>query len=245
MKKIFFAIIDTLSVPGTNAQQDKIPLKDVFTDAIAQTQLMLANIARESGGKNDWIVPRTLEQATLNLVHSGDWTSGFFPGQLWLLYEFTKDTVWKQKADSFTRLLAKEQYNGRTHDMGFKIYCSYGNGFRLTGDPSYKAVIIDSAKTLVTRFNKRIGSIRSWDHNKDKWQFPVIIDNMMNLELLFAATRLSGDSVFYKVAVAHANTTLRNHFRENFSSYHVVDYDTLTGKVIQENTHQGYADHSA
>ena len=155
------------------------------------------------------------------------------------------DAKWKAKADSMTRLLEKEQFNGNSHDVGFKVYCSYGSGYKLTHDTHYKEVIIQAAKTLAKRFNKTVGCIRSWDQNKQVWQYPVIIDNMMNLELLFAATRLSGDSTFYNIAVSHANTTLKNHFRKDFSSYHVVDYDTITGAAKQKMTHQGYSSESA
>jgi uncharacterized protein YyaL (SSP411 family) len=105
-------------------------------------------------------------------------------------------------------------------------------------------VIIESARTLSTRFNPTVGVIKSWD-NRTKWKYPVIIDNMLNLELLFAATQLSGDSSFYKIAVSHANTTMQNHFRNDYSSFHVVDYDTASGKVIQKTTHQGYSNESA
>lgn len=129
--------------------------------------------------------------------------------------------------------------------MGFKLYCSYGNGYRLTRDPAYRNIIVEAARTLSTRFKPKAGIIRSWDHHKEVWDCPVIIDNMMNLELLFAATRLTGDSAFYKIAVSHARTTLKNHYRPDFSSYHVVDYDTLTGKVLKKNTHQGFNDESA
>ena len=128
--------------------------------------------------------------------------------------------------------------------MGFKVYCSFGSGYKLTNDARYKQVIIESARTLSTRFNPVAGVIKSWD-NRTKWKYPVIIDNMMNLELLFAATQLTGDSSFYKIAVAHANTTMKNHFRPNNSSYHVVDYDTVSGNVIQKTTHQGYANESS
>jgi uncharacterized protein YyaL (SSP411 family) len=106
-------------------------------------------------------------------------------------------------------------------------------------------VIIQSARTLSTRFNPVTGTLRSWDHSRDKWGFPVIIDNMMNLELLFAATQMTGDSSFYKIAVSHANTTMKNHFRADYSSYHVIDYDTVTGKPVKKNTHQGYSHESA
>ena len=122
---------------------------------------------------------------------------------------------------------------------------SFGNGYRLTNDRHYKDVIIEAANTLSTRFNPKIGCIRSWDHHKDQWEFPVIIDNMMNLELLFWATKYSGDSLFYKIAVTHANTTMKNHFRPDYSSYHVVVYDPQTGAVKQRKTAQGAADESA
>src|SRR5678810_577451 len=141
--------------------------------------------------------------------------------------------------------IEREKTNGGTHDMGFKIYCSFGTGFRLTADQHYKEVIIQSAKTLSTRFRPITGTIRSWDHSSDKWAYPVIIDNMMNLELLFAATQLTGDSSFYKIAVTHANTTMKNHFRPDYSSYHVVNYNSETGAVQQKRTAQGAADSSA
>ena len=135
--------------------------------------------------------------------------------------------------------------NGSTHDMGFKVYCSFGNGYRLTQDEHYKEVLLQSAHTLATRFKPAAGIIRSWDHSAAKWVCPVIIDNMMNLELLFWATKESKDSTFYRIAVDHARTTMKHHFRPDFSSYHVIDYDTITGQVLKKNTHQGFADESA
>ena len=179
------------------------------------------------------------------MVVSRDWTSGFFPGELWYMYEYTGDDFWKDKARQQTALIEREKLNGGTHDMGFKVYCSFGNGYRLTGDANYKEVLLQSAYTLTTRYKERIGAIRSWDHSRDKWECPVIIDNMMNLELLFWAFRASGDSLFYNVAVNHARTTMKNHYRDDYSSYHVVDYDTITGAVINRHTHQGYAHESA
>jgi hypothetical protein len=135
--------------------------------------------------------------------------------------------------------------NGSTHDMGFKMYCSFGNGYRLTQNEHYKEILLQSARTLSTRFKPKAGIIRSWDHNRDKWQCPVIIDNMMNLELLFWATKESRDSTFYHIAVSHALTTMKNHFRLDNSCYHVVDYDTITGKILDKNTHQGFSNESA
>ncbi len=190
--------------------------------------------------------PRNIEpDGSLRLVASRDWCSGFFPGELWYMYERTGDDFWKEKAIEFTAPVEREKTNGGTHDMGFKVYCSFGNGYRLTGDSIYRDIMLESARTLATRYKDKVGAIRSWDHNKDKWQCPVIIDNMMNLELLFWAAKESGDSTLYNIAVNHAETTLKNHFREDNSSYHVVDYDTITGKVLNKHTHQGYAHESA
>ncbi len=240
-----FLVTLSLVFVFTYSTAQQVKLSTVFSDAEKQTTLLLQNIPLAAEGKTELVSPRTLEDGQLKLVPSRDWTSGFFAGELWFLYEFTGNKKWREEADKYTRMLEKEKMNGGTHDMGFKIYCSYGNGYRLTKDAAYREVIIQSAKTLSTRFNKKVGAIRSWDHHQDQWQFPVIIDNMMNLELLFAATHLTGDSSYYKIAVTHANTTMQHHFRKDHSSYHVVNYDTLTGKVIGKNTHQGYADESA
>lgn len=190
--------------------------------------------------------PRTTNQdGSLKLVPSGDWTSGFFPGCLWLLYEFSQDEKWKIAAQQFTANVEQERFDSTTHDMGFKMFCSFGNGYRLIRNENYKNILLQSARTLITRFNPKIGCIRSWDHNQDRWQYPVIIDNMMNLELLFWATKASDDSTYYHIAVTHANTTLKNHFRKDNSSWHVVNYDTTTGQVINKQTHQGHSHDSA
>ena len=228
-----------------NSYAQDVKLSNVFNDAEKQTKLILEEIPKAKMANADLVSPRTLNKGELKLVASRDWTSGFFPGELWFLYEYTGDKEWKQQAENFTANMEREKTNGGTHDMGFKVYCSFGTGFRLTNDQHYKEVIIQSAKTLSTRFRPITGTIRSWDHSTDKWAFPVIIDNMMNLELLFAATQLTGDSSFYKIAVTHANTTMKNHFRPDNSSYHVVEYDTITGNVVKKNTHQGFAHESA
>lgn len=240
-----------LGVFNTNAQK----LKKIVADAETQTTFMLGQMDQTKAAwlndiqnkrKPEVVSPRTLTtDGNLVLVPAKDWTSGFFPGVLWYLYELTGKEQWREKAASSTSTIENEKFNAGTHDMGFKIYCSYGNGYRLTNNTNYREVIIQSAKTLSKRFYPKVGCIRSWDHNKEKWDFPVIIDNMMNLELLFAATHLTGDSSFYKIAVSHATITMKNHFRQDYSSYHVVDYDTLTGKVIKKTTHQGYSNESA
>ena len=179
------------------------------------------------------------------LCPASDWTSGFFPGELWYMYEYTQDDFWKKQAQAFTANIEDQKTNGGTHDMGFKMYCSFGNGYRLTNDANYKNILLESAATLITRYKPTIGCIRSWDHSRDKWQCPVIIDNMMNLELLYWAFKETGDSVYYNIANTHARTTMKNHFRDNYSSYHVIDYDTITGDVLHKHTHQGYNHESA
>jgi unsaturated chondroitin disaccharide hydrolase len=238
-------ILTMFLVAGFSISEQKVDIAKVFSDAEHQTRLMLQNIPSAKKGNPDLVSPRTLENGELKLVASRDWTSGFFPGQLWFLYEFTGKDEWKQQARNFTANIEREKTNAGTHDMGFKVYSSFGNGYRLTKDASYRDIIVQSAKTLSTRFRSIIGCIRSWDHHREQWGFPVIIDNMMNLELLFEATRLTGDSSFHRIAVTHANTTMKNHYRPDHSSWHVVDYDTITGKVVKKETHQGYTHESA
>ncbi|WDF81454.1 glycoside hydrolase family 88 protein [Mucilaginibacter sp. KACC 22773] len=215
-----------------------------FALAQKQTEVMLSAIDQAKSSGNAGVTPRSLTaNGDLALVPSKDWCSGFFPGELWFLYQYSGQEKWLKLAKTFTAFIEDQKTNGGTHDMGFKIYTSVGSGYRLTKDPHYRDVIIEGAKTLSTRFNPKVGCIKSWDNRI--WKFPVIIDNMMNLELLFEATKLSGDSSFYKIAVTHANTTMKNHFRANYSSYHVVSYDPETGEVLKKQTHQGYADESA
>ncbi len=189
--------------------------------------------------------PRTVLDGALRTVRSQDWTSGFYPGCLWYMYEHTGDEKFLEAAKHFTLNVQEQQYNGGTHDLGFMINNSFGNGYRLTSDPAYREVVIQSARTLSTRFNPNVGCTRSWDHNQDKWQFPVIIDNMMNMELLFWVAKETDDQEMYDLAVSHSETTMKNHFREDNSSWHVIDYDTITGEVLHRHTHQGYAHESA
>ncbi|MDR2146767.1 MAG: glycoside hydrolase family 88 protein [Tannerella sp.] len=178
-----------------------------------------------------------------------DWRSGFFPGSLWYLYELTEDTSILSLAKSYTLSIEEAKNLTWHHDVGFMVGNSFGNGLRLTGEPYYRNAIIQAAKSLSTRFHKNAGILQSWNVSgwmaERGWQCPVIVDNMMNLELLFEATRLSGDSSFYKIAVSHADRTLKEQFRPNGSAFHVLDYDTITGEIRGRYTAQGYADSSA
>ncbi len=191
-------------------------------------------------------IPRSIKpDGTLNTVKSRDWTSGFYAGTLWQLYRFSKNEELKNAAIAWTKFQTKEQFDDHTHDLGFKIYCSFGEGFKLTKEAEYKKVIISAANQLSQRFNEKVGAIKSWDFNAPEWQFPVIIDNMMNLELLFEAAILANDDRLYKLADQHAQTTLNSHFRPDNSSVHVVDFDPVTGVIRSKVTHQGYSDDSA
>ncbi|HEY4150680.1 MAG TPA: glycoside hydrolase family 88 protein, partial [Chitinophagaceae bacterium] len=179
----------------------------------------------------------------LETSNSGWWCSGFYPGTLLYLYEQTKDTALYHEALRMLNVLKPEQFNKTTHDLGFMMYCSFGNAWRLNPSPEYREILLNSARSLSTRFNPAVGCIKSWDSKKN--EYLVIIDNMMNLELLFWATKVTGDSSFYRIAVTHANTTLKNHFRPDYSSYHVVNYNPQTGAVQQKRTAQGASDSSA
>lgn len=193
----------------------------------------------------DGTSPRSFEHGSLRTVANKDWTAGFFPGSLWYLFEATGDAKWKSLATQYTAKLAREKDNRGTHDVGFILNSSYGNALRLTGDPADRAVLLAGAASLSTRFNPTVGSIKSWDRPPTEYTFPVIIDNLMNLELLTSAARLGGDPHWREIAMAHADTALLHHFRPDGSSVHVVDYDGATGRVLRRITHQGAGDDSA
>lgn len=191
------------------------------------------------------VSPRTInEKGDLVLVHPHDWTSGFFPGELWMMYDFTKDPYWREEAVSFTWPIEEAKLHKGTHDLGFMMDDSFGKGWELTGEKSLLDVVARSAETLTTRFRPEVGAIRSWDHNGEVWKYPVIIDNLMNLEMLFKMSERSGNPLYRRIAIEHADKTLKNHFREDGSSYHVVDYDPTDGKVRMKVTAQGFGDDS-
>ena len=191
-------------------------------------------------------MPRSMNIKTneIKKVPSRDWTSGFFAGNLWQLYRLTGNEAYQKQAEKWTPFSKKESVNRNSHDVGFKVYCAYGEGLKVENQQEYKDVIIKGAETLCTRFDAKVGAIRSWDFNKEIWDYPVIIDNMMNLELLFEATKLSGNKKYQDIAIQHANTTLKNQFREDNSCYHVLDYNPATGAVRKKTTLQGYNDDS-
>lgn len=188
--------------------------------------------------------PRSIEpNDSIRWANARDWTSGFVPGSMFYLYDLTGNASFKDFGNQLTEPLHVLEYDSSTHDLGFMIYCSYGNANRLTSKDDYKKIMLNGANSLASRYDSTTGTIRSWDFGP--WQYPVIIDNMMNLEFLFWASKVSGDKRYYDIAVDHANTTMENHFRDDFSSYHVVDYDTLTGEVRSQGTFQGHSDSSS
>ncbi|MCG8306892.1 MAG: glycoside hydrolase family 88 protein [Cytophagales bacterium] len=185
-------------------------------------------------------LPRSIEKGFRPIR---DWTSGFYPANLWISYEYGKDPDLLEKAEMASAIIEDEKYNTQDHDIGFRIYCPYGRGYDLTNDPEYKEVIIQAAKSAIQRYSPAVRAIKSWGSRPERdWQYPVIIDNMMNLELLFAATRLTGDSVYYNVAINHALTTMKNQYREDYSCSHVVDYDSLTGAFRKRDWNNGNND---
>jgi len=233
---LLFPIV-AIAQPGEQLQQNRL---SQTLDIATEQALSLYQEVQPLSGR----LPRTIDKHG-KLVTSNDkwWTSGFFPGTLWYLYEYSGKEELKTAALEMTDRVRSQQYTTDNHDVGFMIYCSFGNAYRLTGNKEMESVIINAARSLSTRFNSTTGTIKSWDNRK--WQYPVIIDNMMNLELLTQATRISGDSSFYKIAVTHADTTMKYHFRPDGSSYHVVNYDSVRGGFIERVTFQGYADESS
>ena len=195
---------------------------------------------------DDGTSPRTVPNGRKDWKFVGykDWTSGFWPGELWFLYEATGDKKWEKEADKFSRFLTPLSVSkAGDHDLGFQVFNSFGNGYRLTKNKEYKDIILKTADTLATLFNPKVGTIQSWPHNK-MGGHNTIIDNMMNLELLFWASKNGGNKKLYDIAVKHAETTMANHFRPDYSSYHVIIYDYETGKKIKGRTAQGYSDDS-
>jgi unsaturated chondroitin disaccharide hydrolase len=179
-------------------------------------------------------------------VSIGEWTVGFWPGILWYNYENTQSPTNADIARCYTALLeplAKEP--AYDHDLGFQLFCSYGNAYRLTGDEYYKRILLSAADTLATLFNPKAGTILSWPRNVNFYGgHNTIIDNMVNLEMLFWASKNGGGKDLYDIAVKHAETTLKNGFRTDGGCYHVAVYDTVDGHFIKGVTHQGYADNS-
>jgi Highly conserved protein containing a thioredoxin domain len=246
MKKQFLLAIVfcafTFSSCNTNKEE---PLAKVIERGLERSTVQGLRMAKTLEGM-DGQLPRSINpDGTLHTDDYHWWCCGFFPGQLWYLYENTPTDELRRFAELYTDRVEPVKYQTNTHDLGFMLYCSYGNGYRITGNPAYKEVMITGANSLATRFDENIGLMKSWDFNSNVWQYPVIIDNMMNLEFFTWATRATNDSRFREMALSHADKTIQHLFRPDFSSYHVVSFDTITGLPHAKHTHQGYAHESA
>ena len=242
MKAKLLIFLAALIPMGAVAQSDET-MSQVIERGLQRAtsqSLLMANTLKD---KKD-ALPRTYEKGQLQTCRYDNWVSGFFPGVLWLLYENSGDEQLRRFAELFTDRVEPAKKLTNTHDLGFMLYCSFGQGYRLTGNKHYLDVINEGTQSLLTRWNPKLGVIRSWDFGK-QWQYPVIIDNMMNLEMLCFMTHEFSDRRYVKVAETHAKTTMKNHFREDYSTFHVVSYDTITGQPHAKNTAQGYADGSA
>lgn len=238
---LLFCTILTGLLFAPNKQEE--PLSGVIERGLNVSRQQTLLLAKEMEAKENRL-PKTYENGVLQTANYKSWISGFFPGVLWYLYEDTPTEELKKYAELYTLRVMPAKDMTSTHDLGFMLYCSFGNGYRLTGNKPYMDVMKVGAESLASRYNDKVGAIKSWNSNK-KWQFPVIIDNMMNLEFLSFMALNTGNNRFKEIADKHAKTTLSNHFRSDNSCYHVVSYDTITGIPHAKQTHQGYADNSS
>ncbi|MEZ0484450.1 glycoside hydrolase family 88 protein [Fibrella sp. GW2-5] len=245
LSRFSFVLVLLVVLFGFTLNQDRIRVDPALAYCVQQAAKTAASLPATQPN-----LPRNIlnGQTSWKYISYKDWTSGFWPGTLWYVYEYSKDPKWKAKADSFSRELTPLAYQKAIdHDLGFQMYCSFGNGLRLTGNPDYKKILLATADTLATLFNPKVGTILSWPRSVPNMEWPqhnTIMDNMINLELLFWASKNGGGKRLYDMAVSHATTTMKNHFRPDYTSYHVVVYDRETGKKIKGVTHQGYADNS-
>ena len=213
-----------------------------------QTQRTLTELKTDSG-IDYTMMPRNImadeQHWNCRKATKEEWCAGFWPGVLWYDYEYTKDKQVLEEAENFTHSLKfLSHIPAYDHDLGFLVFCSYGNGYRLTKNPAYKQVILDTADTLATLFNPIVGTILSWPREVEprNWPHNTIMDNMINQEMLFWAAKNGGNPYLYDIAVSHADKTMKSQFRPDYTSYHVAVYDTITGNLIKGVTHQGYAD---
>jgi len=236
---VLFSLIGVMAFAQNSRKAMKQLIEENMHFAAQQYKVLMKNVPAD-------LMPRSYDAAKDQLITSNTkwWCSGFYPGSLWLIYGGTGDKDIKEEAEKRLAIQEKEKHYTGNHDLGFMMFCSFGTAYNLTKNPAYKDVIITSASSLSTRYRPSIKAIQSWDSSSN-FKCPVIIDNMMNLELLEWVSKNGGEQKFHNIAVEHANTTLKNHFRPDYSSYHVLDYNLRTGGVDRKVTHQGYSDESA
>ena len=248
LKKRILLLNATMAISLVSAvaqNSEKAFVKENFDFAVRQTGHMLKVVP---AGKA--VMPHTLSKSGKpSCVSIYGWTAGFFPGSLWYLTEYTGDAAMKDSAELWTKKMEPIKTFTENHDIGFMMYCSYGNAYRLTKNEAYKDILIESARSLCTRYNPTVGAIKSWNswrswNGDEVFKFPVIIDNMMNLELLFFASKVTGDDSYKKIAIAHAEKTMVNQIRKDGGSFHLTLYNPETGKFMKGETSQGYSDNS-
>ncbi|SDE58502.1 unsaturated chondroitin disaccharide hydrolase [Cellulophaga baltica] len=234
-------IVLIVSCSPTKKEAPVFSAQEMLDESVIKTKETLKGLSvKDSFLRN---IPEN--QTTWESVGVNDWCSGFWPGVLWYAYEASNDASLKKEAAAFMAPIKTIAYNSaRNHDIGFMVYCSFGNGYRITGNPEYKEVLLSAADTLATLYNDKVGSILSWPEKREEYAHNTIIDNMMNLELLFWAAKNGGDQRLYDIATSHAEVTMNNLVREDNSLYHLGSFNEETGKFLKGYTHQGYADES-
>jgi len=249
MKRLIIYTLGFLTLYGctTSEQTQKITCIDV-DQQIKYCERQLRKSV-ESLNSADRKLPRNIEHgnATWSCSSWNSWTAGFYPGILWYMYEATQDSYWKEKATEWTLLLDSNKCRDwKDHDLGFVMYCSYGNAYRLTQDTAWLSPIYMATDTLATLFNPPVGTILSWPWMKRKkgWPHNTIIDNMMNLEMLMFVAKMKQEQRYADIAISHADMTKKHHFRDDFTTYHVIVYDSAQPIPLQKVTFQGYADSS-
>lgn len=245
MRKAIFFITSLLCLACQKQESMQELTARVFERATAQMELMDNNLDSAAvSNPGVAIYPRSInKEGALWTSNYKWWCSGFYPGSMWYVYEYTGDEKIKELALKYQAGLEPLRFRKDDHDIGFQLMCSYGNCLRLTEDQTCVPVLIDGANSLASRFDPEVGCTRSWSFGK--WSFPVIVDNMMNMELLLKAAELGGSDSLKNVALEHARTTMKNHFRDDKSCFHLVDYNPETGEVAGKQTVQGLADDSA
>ena len=241
-KAILFFAMAVLSVYPMSAKESMKRLTDRVFEVARQQFIQMDTQLDET------TFPRSIKNGKFRTSKASWWCSGFYPGSLWYVYMYTGDEQIKALAEKNTDKLYGESQIIRNHDIGFVINCSYGNAYRITGEEKWRQPIIDAAHLLCTRFNPVTGVTKSWGTKKKKRQhmrYPVIIDNMMNLEILTQAHKMCGVDSLKIIALSHADTTMKYHFRPDYTTWHVVDYDPVNGGIRGRQTAQGYSDDSA
>ncbi|WP_339839175.1 glycoside hydrolase family 88 protein [uncultured Maribacter sp.] len=223
-----------------NKEESTVNIEKILSQNVEKTKETLKELTPDQGFARN--IPK--EQTNWELVGVKDWCSGFWPGVIWYGYEASGDEQLRLQAEKFTEPLKGIAYSpAENHDIGFMLYTSFGNGYRLTKNEEYKNVLLAAADTLATLYNPKVGSILSWP-SQTQFRHNTIIDNMMNLELLFWAAKNGGKKELYDIAESHALVTMKYLVRKDSAIYHVGSFDETTGEFLKGQTHQGYADES-